>query len=118
VWRDNLGLKKSHVNDAIAMVITRGAFDCEAEKYHLIVRRRRRDMYNRKYSSFGGFVHFDLVVWHKRNGEEVLGTVRSFVPNRNIVKCRFPHNDNVGVSVFRLSLKQRFKGIVYQPEKF
>jgi len=117
VWRDNLGLKKSHVNDAIAMVIRSDAFDCESAKYHIIVRRRRRDMYNRKYSSFGGLVHFDLVVWHKRNGELLLGTVRSFVPNRNIVKCRFPHNDNVGVNVNRLSLKQRFKGIVYQPEK-
>jgi len=115
VWRVSLRLEKSHINDAISMVIRSGPFFCEAEKYNILVRRRRRDMYNRKHSSFGGFRHFDLVMWHKRNGETVMGTVRSFVPSRNIVKCRFPHNDNVGVSVKRLSLKQRFKGIVYQP---
>ena len=125
VWRISLGLQKSHINDAIAMVIRSGPFFREAERYNISVRRRRRDMYNRKHSSLCGFdtlrtqpkglMHFDLVAWHKRNGEEILGTVRSFVPSRNIVKCRFPHNDNVGVSVKRLLLKQRFKGIVYQP---
>ncbi|MFQ6039907.1 MAG: RNA-guided endonuclease IscB [Candidatus Poribacteria bacterium] len=115
LWRVSLGLKKSHINDAIAMVVKVGQFFCEAEKYNILPRRRRRDMHNRKHSSFCGFVHFDLVKWHKRNGEKVIGTVRSFVPSRNIVKCRFLHNDNVGVSVKRLSLKQRFKGFVYQP---
>ncbi len=115
VWRLSLGLEKSHINDAIAMVIQSGPFFCEAERYNISVRRRRRDMYNRKHSSLCGLMHFDLVTWNKRNGEKILGTVRSFVPSRNIVKCRFPHNDNVGVSVKRLSFKQRFKGIVYQP---
>ena len=115
VWRLSLGLQKSHINDAIAMIIQRGPFCRETQRYNISVRRRRRDMYNRKHSSLGGLMHFDLVTWHKRNGEEILGTVRSFVPSRNLVKCRFPHNDNVGVSVKRLSLKQRFKGIIYQP---
>lgn len=117
MFRESLGLEKSHINDAIAMVVKEGVFFSDAQKYNLLVRRRRRDMHNRKHASFCGFVHFDLVTWHKRNGETVMGTVRSFVPSRNIVKCRFPHNDNVGVNVNRLSLKQRFKGLVYQPEK-
>lgn len=116
VFRKSLGLKKSHTNDAIAMVVKNRLFRCEAEKYDVTVRRRRRDMHNRKHSSFGGFLHFDLVTWHKRNGEKLRGTVRSFVPSRQIVKCRFPHNDNVGVKVHRLSLKQRFKSVVYQPK--
>ena len=42
MFRESLGLFKSHRNDAIAIVVKEGEFFSESEKYNLLVRRRRR----------------------------------------------------------------------------
>jgi len=115
-WRESLGLPKSHENDASAMSVQEGKFVSFSGSYRIQARRRRGDRYNKKHKTFLGFRHFDLVKWTQRNGETHLGTVRSLVPNRRIIKIRFPFNDNVGVSISRVSFVTRFRGVVYQPE--
>jgi hypothetical protein len=114
--RKRLGLEKSHINDAISMTVSSRPFGDEADEYWIVARRRRRDMYNLRHKDgYGGFRHFDVVCWERRDGQRHVGTVRSFVPAHNVVKCRFDFNSNYGVSANRLRLIHRPGSVVYVP---
>ncbi len=115
--RKELGLEKTHANDAISMVVSANVFTDEADEYRIVARRKRRDMYNLRHpNGYGGFRHFDIVCWERRDGGRPIGTVRSFVPARNTVKCRFDFNNGYGVSANRLRLVHRPGSIVYVPQ--
>lgn len=112
-----LGLKKSHINDAIALAVLTYPPQDRATEYVVVARRRCQDMHNLRHrNGYAGFRHYDLVVWERRDGRRHLGTVRSFVPSRKMVKCRFDFNDNWSVSVGRLRLVQRSGPLVYLPQ--
>lgn len=112
--RKELGLEKSHANDAISIGLRAPAFEDDASLYHIVARRRRRDMYNLRHSGgYAGLQHFDVVCWERRDGQRPIGTVRSFVPAHNVVKCRFTFNSNLGASANRLRLIYRPGRIVY-----
>lgn len=114
--RNRLGLCKSHTNDAIAMAAGNNDVIDQVGLYHVVARRGRSDMYNLRHrNGYGGFKHYDLVRWHRRDGRKEIGTIRSFVPSRKIVKCRFAHDANKGVVASRLQLVQRSGMIVYLP---
>jgi len=116
--RERLGLEKTHTNDAISMAVLSESFGDEADEYRIIARRRRRDMHNLRHKDgYGDFCHFDVVCWERRDEQFHIGTVRSFVPARKVVKCRFDFNDNYGVSANRLRLIHRPGSIVYVPQK-
>jgi hypothetical protein len=116
--RKRLGLKKSHINDCLSLAVSRQRFSDCLLTYTIIARRRRQDMHNLRHrEGYAGFRHLDLVVWERRDGYRHLGTVRSFVPARNVVKCRFDFNDNYGVSANRLRLIHRPGSIVYVPQR-
>lgn len=104
------------INDAIALALRRRCFTDEAQAFEIVVRRRRQDMHNRKHAGFAGFRHWDIVRYTQRGGSCYLGTVRSFVPSRKVVKCRLPFSDNYGVSVGRLRLVDRPGALVYLPQ--
>lgn len=111
-----LGLEKSHCNDAIALATRTRNFDNGPWEFEIVARRRRQDMHNRKHSEFAGFRHWDIVRYTKRDGSSFIGTVRSLVPSRRVVRCRLPFDDNYGVSVGRLSLIERPGALVYLPQ--
>ncbi len=111
-----LGLPKSHVNDAIALAARTRDLENVMGSFEIVARRRRQDMHNRKHDEFAGFRHWDIVEYVKRTGEMFLGTVRSLVPSRKIVKCRLRFNANYGVSVGRLRLIERPGSLVYLPQ--
>ncbi len=116
--RKRLGLAKSHANDAISMAVVSESFVDEGDEYYVVARRRRRDMYNlRHWDGYAGLRHFDVVCWERRDGGRHIGTVRSFVPSHNMVKCRFDFNSNYGVSVNRLRLIHRPGRVVYVPQE-
>jgi hypothetical protein len=102
--RQQLGLGKSHTSDALALALSTRNFEDTVCEFEIIARRRRQDMHNREHDEFAGFRHWDIVEYVRRRGERFLGTVRSFVPSRKIVKCRLSFSDNYGVSVGRLRL--------------
>jgi 5-methylcytosine-specific restriction endonuclease McrA len=115
--RKRLRLDKSHTNDAISMAVVSESFVDEGGEYYVIARRRRRDMYNLRHrDGYAGLCHFDVVCWERRDGRRHIGTVRSFVPSRNMVKCRFDFNSNYGVSANRLRLIHRSGRVVYVPQ--
>lgn len=115
--RKQLGLPKTHTNDAVSMAALSDAIRDEGDFYQVTARRRRQDMHNLRHAEgFKGFRHFDLVCWERKDGQRFIGTVRSFVPARNVVKCRFDFNDNCAVSASRLRLVWRFGSLVYVPQ--
>lgn len=112
-----LKLPKTHTNDALSMAVLSDSISDEGDDYLIIARRRRRDMHNLRYQEgFRGFRHFDLVCWERKDGRRFIGTVRSFVPARNEVKCRFDFDDNYSVTASRLRLVWRFGSLVYVPQ--
>lgn len=108
-----LGLNKSHTNDAVALAVRGHSFEDRVCDFKIVARRRRQDMYSRKYDGFAGFKHWDVVRYTRKTGEAFLGTVRSFVPSRKIIKCRLPFNNNYNVSMGRLQLIERPGALVY-----
>lgn len=115
--RKRLGLDKSHVNDAIGMAAVSPSVEDDATEYRVVARRRRRSMQNLRHEDgYAGFRHWDVVRWERRDGQRPIGTVRSFVPAHNTVKCRFDFDDNVGVSAGRLRLVYRPRSLVYVPQ--
>lgn len=111
--RKQRGLIKSHVNDALSLVLQRDEFIDRQDAYQVIARRRRSDMHNIRHRSYAGFKHLDVVRYARRDGRQHIGTVRSFVPGRKVIKCRFDFSDNWGVSVRRLTLVQRARSLDY-----
>jgi len=111
-----LGLEKSHTNDALALAARMRNFEDVLPEFAIVARRRRRDMHNRKHSEFARFRHWDIVRYTKRDGSSFLGTVRSLLPSRKVVRCRLPFDENYGVSVGRLSLIERPGALVYLPQ--
>jgi hypothetical protein len=98
------------------MALSRESWFDRATLYSIVARRRREDIHNRKHDEFAGLKHWDIVEYVRRTGEKFLGTVRSFVPSRKIVKCRLSFSDNHGVSVGRLRLVERPGALVYLPQ--
>lgn len=115
-WRKRLGLEKAHYTDALAIAVEGRIVRDLVQPIVFIARRRNRDMFNLKVVEFAGLRHWDVVrvVFKrgKRKGQCFLGTVRAFVPGRNLVKVRFPFEDNCGVSLPQVSLVQRSKGVI------
>jgi hypothetical protein len=115
-FRCSFSIPKSHANDALAIALRTLPWFDEAIQFGIIARRRRQDMHNYKHDGFSGFKHWDIVEYVKRTGERFLGTVRSFVPSRRVVKCRFAFSENYCVSVGRLRLVERPGALVYLPQ--
>ena len=114
--RRRLGLEKSHTNDALVLALRERNFEDTVCRYEIVARRRRQDMHNSKHGEYAGFRHWDIVRYTRRDGNSYLGTVRSFVPSRKVVKCRFSFSDNYPVSVGRLRLIERPGALVYLPQ--
>jgi len=114
--RRGIGLDKSHTNDAIALAAKASWVEDGVGAFRIVARRRRQDMHSRKHAGFAGFRHWDIVRYTRRDGGSFVGTVRSFVPSRKVVKCRLPFSDNYPVSVGRLRLIERPGALVYLPQ--
>ena len=79
---------------------------------------------NRKHEGYARFRHWDMVRYRRRDGSVHWGTVRSFVPARRVVKCRFSFDEHYGVYVSRrrlgsegrLQLVWRSGAVVYLPQ--
>jgi len=111
-----LGIDKSHINDALALAVKTHNFKDKIHGFQIVARRRRQDMHSRKHKEYAGFKHWDIIKYVRRDGNSFLGTVRSFVPSKKVVKCRLAFSDNYGVSIGRLRLIDRVGALIYLPQ--
>jgi hypothetical protein len=115
-WRNVLGLEKSHVNDAIAIVCQERKPKIASSSYLLIPKRKKLWEHNptklsdEKY----GFRHWDLVTAEHRSKGKVIGSVRSL--KAKAMTLRTTWNNNFEVSYRKAKLLWRFKSIIYISE--
>lgn len=112
-WRNNIGLLKSHINDAISMVC-RNYVPLICPKEYLIIPRRKKIWENnptKTCTEKHGFKHWDLAKAKHRTRGTVIGAVRSL--KANCVTLRTPWDDNFAVSYRKSKVLWRFNGIAY-----
>ena len=111
-WRKNLGLEKTHFNDAVSM-ICRDKLPIFRCKDYLIIPKRKKIWENNPTKTCeekNGFRHYDLVK-SIRKGGKVIGNIRSL--KKNTITLRTKFDNNYEVSYKKTKLLYRFKGIIY-----
>jgi hypothetical protein len=109
-WRNGLGLEKSHVNDAIAMVCQEQAPQISCASY-LIIPKRRKDSLLKIATEKYGLRHWDVVKAKHRKRGLVVGSVRSL--KASALTLRTTWDDNFAVSYRQTRLLWRFGKIIY-----
>jgi len=112
-WRKQIGLKKSHSNDAISMVC-KDYMPKTASLNWLIKPRRTKIWENhptKTCTEKNGFRHFDIVRAHNRNRGMIIGSIRSL--KAKAITLRTSFDDNFAVSYNKTKLLQRPKGLIY-----
>jgi len=112
-WRKNLGLQKSHVNDAIAMVCRNYSPTLASLEYTLLPKRTKvwEENPTKQCSEKMGFRHYDLVKSKHRTKGWVIGSVRSL--KANAMTLRTKNDSNFPVSYRKSRLLSRFNRIIY-----
>ena len=111
-WRRQIGIDKSHSNDAIAMVSKDYMPTISSFLYTILPKRAKvwEDNPTKKSQEKLGFRHYDLVkAKHRTKG--VIGSVRSL--KAKVMTLRTNFDDNFPVSYRKSTLLQRFNCIIY-----
>ena len=112
-WRQQLGLDKSHVHDAVAMVCRTflPRFCCRP---YVIIPKRKKVWENNPTKSCTekhGFRHWDVVKASHRTPGTVIGSIRSL--KASAITLRTAWDDNFPVAYSKTRLLWRFSTIVY-----
>lgn len=112
-WREELGLAKGHVNDAIAMVCRGDQPSIVEITYRIKPRRSKvwRDNPTRRCKERRGFRHYDLILAKHRRLGKVVGSVRSLKAKQMAIRTK--ESDDFLVSYSKSRLLQRPKGLIY-----
>jgi len=112
-WRNNLGLQKSHSNDAIAMVCRNYTPTIASLEYTILPKRAKvwEDNPTKQRSERMGFRHYDLVKAKHRTKGWVVGCVRSL--KEKVMTLRTKNDANFPVSYRKSRLLTRFNRIIY-----
>lgn len=112
-WRQQLGLDKSHANDAIAMVCRTHPPHLAARHYRILPKRKKVWEANptKTCTEKHGFRHWDLVKAKHRTRGQVIGCVRSL--KHNALTLRTAWDDNFPVAYRQAHLLWRFNSIIY-----
>jgi hypothetical protein len=116
-WRTQIGIEKTHFNDAIAMVC-RNYLPKQDGKAYLIIPKRKRVWENNPIKTCMekyGFRHWDIVQSYHRNKGIIIGSVRSL--KKSVLTLRTTFDDNFSVSYKQTHLVYRFSALVYILEK-
>lgn len=108
-WRLNLGLSKTHGNDAIA-IACRENKPTISSLYFTILPRRTKPAHDKTCTEKNGFRHYDLVK-AERAGETVIGSIKALKKGRIVLRTEKDNNYTVQYSKTRLL--QRFEGLAY-----
>ncbi len=110
--RLNLGLSKTHSNDAMAMCCRNNPIISSLEWF---VKPKRTKIWEnhptRKCTERNGFRHYDLIKASHRTRGIVIGSIRSF--KNTVIALRTNWIDEFHVSYKKSKLLQRFNGLVY-----
>jgi 5-methylcytosine-specific restriction endonuclease McrA len=112
-WRKNIGLEKSHPNDAIAM-ITRNYMPFIASLEYTILPKRTKvweDNPQKKSEERLGFRHYDLIKSFHRTKGWIRGSIRALKASAITLRTKF--DDNFPVSYRKSRLLCRFNRIIY-----
>ena len=112
-WRKNIGLEKSHFNDAIAMVSRNYLPEINSKNYLIIPRRNKvwENNPTKKSEEKNGFRHWDIVKSYHRTRGIVIGSVRSL--KEKVMTLRTNFDDNFPVSYNKSKILWRVNKIIY-----
>jgi len=112
-WRKQIGIGKSHSNDAIAMVCRNYMPNIASLEYKILLKRAKvwEDNPTKHEEERMGFRHFDLVKAYHRKRGIVVGSIRSLKAKAITLRTFF--DDNFPVSYQRSRLLCRFNRIIY-----
>jgi hypothetical protein len=112
-WRKQIGIEKSHPNDAIAMITRNYIPKIVSLEYTILPKRTKvwEDNPTKQSSEKMGFRHYDLVKAKHRTKGWVVGSVRSL--KAKVMTLRTKEEDNFPVSYRKSFLLQRFNRIIY-----
>jgi hypothetical protein len=112
-WRAQIGLDKSHIHDAAALVCRDYAPRWWAVPYRILPKRKKvwEDNPTKTCEERHGFRHWDLVAAQHRTRGRVLGSVRSL--KTDALTLRTAWDDNFPVSYRKSRLVWRFDAIIY-----
>jgi hypothetical protein len=112
-WREQIGLDKSHIHDAAAMVCRDYSPRWWARPYRILPKRKKvwEDNPTKTCDEKHGFRHWALVEAQHRTRGRVLGSVRSL--KANALTLRTAWDDNFAVSYRKSRLVWRFDTIIY-----
>lgn len=112
-WRKNIGLDKTHFNDAISMVCRDHMPAITAKDYQIIPKRKKawEDNPTKTCEEKNGLRHFDLVKAAHRTRGVVIGSIRSL--KAKVITLRTGWDDNFPMSYNKTKLLWRFNAIVY-----
>ena len=112
-WRKQIGLEKSHSNDAVSMVCK--DYMPETASLNWLIKPRRSKVWGNNPTKTcrekDGFRHFDIVRSHNRNRGIIIGSIRSL--KATAITLRTSFDDNFAVSYNKTRLLQRPNGLVY-----
>jgi len=114
-WRNQIGLTKSHSNDAIAMVCKN--YSPKLSSLDWIVKPRRTKIWEnnptKTCNKKNGFRHYDIVkISHKTKGN-VIGSIRSLKAKVATLRTKKFGNNNFTVSYSKMKLLQRPNRLIY-----
>jgi len=94
IWRERIGIEKSHSNDAIAMVSRNYLPEIASLAYQILPKRAKvwEENPTKKSDEKFGFRHYDLVKAHHRTKGWVVGSVRSLKARVMTLRTRFDAN--------------------------
>ena len=112
-WRKQIGLEKSHSNDAITMVCK--SYKPVISSLGWLVKPRRAKVWDanptKTCTEKNGFKHWDLIKANHRTKGIVVGSIRSL--KAKVITLRTKFDDNFAVSYNKSNLIQRFNGLIY-----
>jgi len=113
LWRRNIGLEKTHSNDAISIVCKCYLPIITSLDWRIQPRRTKiwENNPTKTCNEKNGFRHFDIVRAVHRTKGVVFGSVRALLSDRMAIRTK--ESDNFRVSYFKTKLIQRPGGLVY-----
>jgi|GEM_PF-1015197 len=112
-WRKQIGLEKSHANDAITMVCK--SYEPVINSMDWSIKPKRTKVWENNPTKIctekNGFKHNDLIKASHRTKGVVVGSVRSL--KAKVITLRTKFNDNFAVGYNKSNLIQRFNGLIY-----
>jgi hypothetical protein len=112
-WRNQIGIEKSHQNDAIAMVCRNYMPKIASLEYTILPKRAKAWEGNptKQSQEKMGFRHYDLVKSKHRTKGWVVGSVRAL--KAKVMTLRTKEDSNFPVSYRKSRLLTRFSRIIY-----